>query len=298
MTHNPRTRLLIFTADDFGLSPVLNAAVALAHRQGVLRCASLMVTAPHAGQALRLAEDLPELCLGVHLTLIQGRASLPARFIPNLVDKQGNFPNNPVATGWRYYFQPRLRPEIRREMAAQIEAALKSGVRLWHLNGHLNLHLHPAILPVVVGLAREYRIPGVRLAREDWRATLALAPDGPLPKAAQGLIFAWLSRRARRLARAAGLVYNDHLFGLTNDGRITEDYLVGLVPRLRPGVTEIYSHPALEADPEMTRWAPQYRHQEEFAALLSSRLQGALAAAAIKVTDYRWLAENTAAPGL
>jgi len=286
-------RRVIFTADDFGLSPALNAAVALAHRQGALGCASLMVTAPHAEQALHLARDLPDLCLGTHLTLIQGRAALAPRHIPHLVDPQGNFPQHPVAAGWRYYFQPRLLPEIRRELAAQIEAALQTGIKLWHLNGHLNLHLHPAILPAVIDLARKYRIPAVRLAREDWRATLALAPDGPLSKAAQGLIFAWLSRRARRLARDAGLIYNDHLFGLTNDGRMTEDYLVGLVSRLKPGVTEIYAHPALAADGELMRWTPGYRRREEFEALLSPRLRQALAAAGIEVTDYRKIVEKT-----
>lgn len=285
-------RKVIFTADDFGLSPALNAAAALAHCRGVLGCASLMITAPHADQALRLARDLPDLCLGVHLTLIQGRAVLPRRHIPHLVDARGNFPNHPVAAGWHYYFQPRLLPEVRRELAAQIEAALKTGVSLWHLNGHVNLHLHPSIFPVVADLAREYRIPAVRLAREDWRATLALAPDGLLSKAAQGLIFAWLSRKARRLARYAGLMVNDHLFGLTNDGRMTEDHLVGLIPRLKPGVTEIYSHPALAADPELFRWAPRYRRREEFDALLSPRVHRALAAAGVEVTDYRRMAEK------
>jgi hopanoid biosynthesis associated protein HpnK len=285
---------VIFTADDFGLSPALNAAVALAHRQGLLRCASLMVTAPQAEQALQLARDLPELCLGIHLTLIQGRAALAPRHIPQLVDPQGNFPQHPMAAGWRYYWQPGLRPEIRRELAAQIERALQAGINLWHLNGHLNLHLHPAILPVAMDLAREYHIPAVRLARDDWRATLALAPDSPLPTAAQGLIFAWLSRRARRLARAAGLFCNDRLFGLTNDGRMTEDYLLGLVPRLRPGLTEIYSHPALAAGGELLRWAPGYRRREEFEALLSPRLRRALDAAGIEVTDYRRISEEAA----
>ena len=78
--------------------------------------------------------------------------------------------------------------EIRRELAAQIEVVLQAGLQVWHLNGHLNLHLHPRIFPVVADLAREYGIPAVRLAREDWRTTLALAPDSPLPKIAQGLI--------------------------------------------------------------------------------------------------------------
>ena len=280
---------VIFTADDFGLADGLNGAVVLAHRQGLLSCASLMAAGPRTQAALSLARTLPGLCLGVHLTLIQGRAVLPPKAVPLLVDARGFFPNHPVATGWRYFCQPRLLPEIRRELAAQIEVVLEAGIRVWHLNSHLNLHLHPRIFPVVADLAREYGIPAVRLAREDWRTTLALAPDGPLPKIAQGLIFAWLCRRAVRIARTAGLVFNDHLFGLTNDGRMTEAYLTGLVPRLQPGATEIYCHPALSADPELKRWAPQYRRQEELAALLSPHLKATLAAAGVTVTDFREL---------
>jgi hopanoid biosynthesis associated protein HpnK len=282
-------RTVIFTADDFGLSPALNGAVALAHRRGLLRCASLMAAGPAVAEAVRLARELPGLCLGVHLTLIQGRAVLPPQEIPRLVDPQGRFLHNPVQAGWRYFWEPRLLPEIKRELRAQIETVLKEGLTVWHLNGHVNLHLHPRIFPLVAELAREYGIPAVRLAREDWRATLALAPDGPLPKIAQGLIFTLLCCRAERLARAAGLIYNDHLFGLLNDGRLTEPYLLGLVPLLQPGVTEIYCHPGLSADPELKRWAPDYRRQEELAALLSPRLREALAGAGVEVSDFRAL---------
>ena len=282
-------KFVIFTADDFGLADALNGAVVLSHRQGLLSCASLMAAGPRTQAALSLARNLPGLCLGVHLTLIQGRAVLPPKAVPHLVDSRGFFANNAVATGWRYFCQSRLLPEIRRELAAQIEVVLKAGLTVWHLNGHLNLHLHPRIFPVVVDLAREYGIPAVRLAREDWRTTLALAPDHPAPKIAQGLIFALLCRRAARRAGAAGLVFNDHLFGLTNDGRMTEAYLTGLAPRLKPGVTEIYCHPGLYADPELERWAPRYRRQEELAALLSPHLKAALAAAGVRRTDFREL---------
>jgi chitin disaccharide deacetylase len=280
-------KIAIFTADDFGMSPALNGAVVLAHRRGVLRCSSLMPTGAAAGQAIALARQCPELCLGVHLTLIQGKAVLPPGEIPHLVDGQGRFLNDPVAAGWRYFFQPRVLPEIRRELVAQIEAVLAAGLTPWHLNSHVNLHLHPKIFPLVVDLAREFRIPAVRLGYENWRLTLALAPDHPFPKVAQGLIFALLSRRAQKLAAAAGLLYNDRVFGLLNDGRMTEAYLLGLIPRLEPGVTEIYCHPGLSADAELTHWAPAYRRQEEFTALTGVRVQEALAAAGVQVSDFR-----------
>jgi predicted glycoside hydrolase/deacetylase ChbG (UPF0249 family) len=136
----------------------------------------------------------------------------------------------------------------------------------------------------------------VRLAREDWRTTLALASDGPLPKIAQGLIFAILCRRAEKIVRTAGLIFNNHTFGLLNDGRMTEAYLLGLVHRLKPGVTEIYCHPGLFADSELRRWAPHYRRQEELAALLSPRLKASLAAEGVRVTDFREIACGQLAP--
>lgn len=287
-THPGRpSRRVLFTADDFGLAPALNQAVALAHRFGLLGNASLMPAAPAAAQAIALARPLAGLCLGVHLTLIQGRALLPPSALPRLVDAAGRFPSNPVRTGWRYFFDPGLLPEIRRELAAQIEAVLAAGLSVWHLNGHLNLHLHPRLAPLVVDLAREYGVPALRLAREDWRTTLALAPGNPFPKAALGVIFALLSRRARALAETAGLVVNDHLFGLTHPGRLTEDYLVQLVSRLQPGLTEIYGHPALAAEPALVQAAPGYQRQEEFTALVSPRLKEALHRNDIEVTDFR-----------
>ncbi|MGQ9688332.1 MAG: hopanoid biosynthesis-associated protein HpnK [Desulfobaccales bacterium] len=286
------TRRLMFTADDFGLSPSLNQAVALAHRFGMLGQASLLPAAPAASQAVFLARNCPDLCLGVHLTLIQGRAVLPPRAIPKLVDSEGRFPVQPVGLGWRYFWQTGLLPDIRREIRAQIEAVLATGLPVWHLNGHLNLHLHPRLAPLVVDLAREYAIPALRLAAEDWRATLALAPRGAFPKMALGVIFAILSRRARRLALAAGLVVNDHLFGLTNPGSLTEEHLLGLLPRLRPGLTEIYSHPAMFPDPALEQAAASYQRVEEFKALTSPRLRDALRRHDLKVMTFREMVQE------
>ena len=112
---------------------------------------------------------------------------------------------------------------------------LTAGLHPRFLNGHLNIHLHPAVWPLVPRLAATYDIPAVRLARENLRLTLSLNSQRPAYKTAHALIFAWLSRRA---AKTAGtLKMNDHLFGLLNDGAMDEAFLLGLLPRLAPGVT-------------------------------------------------------------
>ena len=65
-----------------------------------------------------------------------------------------------------------------------------------------------------------------------------------------------------------------------------------MVRRLEPGVTEIYCHPGMYADPELQRWAPEYQRQKELAALLSPRLRDALVAAGIELSDFRALSRR------
>src|SRR5262249_25915079 len=70
---------LVVTADDFGLAPEVNAAVELAHQQGILTAASLMVTGAAAADAGARGRRLPSLRGGLHLGLLDGHALPPPR---------------------------------------------------------------------------------------------------------------------------------------------------------------------------------------------------------------------------
>ena len=135
------TRRLIATADDFGDTPHVNAAVLRAYREGILRFASLMVLRPAAAEAARIARENPGLGVGLHLELC--------------ADK-------PEMAGARYFFDSKARAGLEGEIRAQIEALLKLGVTPTHIDGHINVHVHPVIFPAVCRLAREYGIPRVR----------------------------------------------------------------------------------------------------------------------------------------
>ena len=265
----PETRRVILTGDDFGLSPAVNAAIIQAYREGILTCASLMINGPAWQEAVDLAKAHPDLCVGLHLTLIQGRGVLPHRQIPHLVNHQGNFRHDPVGAGFTYFFSRRARQEIRAELEAQVEKTLSAGLPPRFLNGHLNIHLHPAVWPLVRRLAADYDISAVRLARENLTVSLTLNSQRVVYKTVHALIFAWLSRRA---AKTVGeLKTNDHLFGLLNDGAMDEPFLLGLLPKLAPGVTEIYCHPATLPGREPS-WPSHYRPQAELAALTSAKV--------------------------
>src|SRR5581483_10915639 len=76
-------KALIITADDFGAAPEVNEAVELAHTNGILTAASLMVAAPAAADAVRRAKALPRLRVGLHIVLVEGRPALPPEQVPD-----------------------------------------------------------------------------------------------------------------------------------------------------------------------------------------------------------------------
>src|ERR1700744_6490187 len=92
-------RRLTFTADDFGDSPEVNAAVEATHRDGILTAASLMVAAPSAAEAVQIARRNPKLGVGLPLVLVEGRPALSPEQVPDLVDATGHFRTDMVGAG-------------------------------------------------------------------------------------------------------------------------------------------------------------------------------------------------------
>lgn len=97
---------LIVTADDFGAAREVNEAVEIAHRDGILTAASLMVGAPAAFDAAERAKRMPDLRVGLHLVLVEGRPVLPPHTIPDLVGRDGLFRTDMARMGAEIFFAP------------------------------------------------------------------------------------------------------------------------------------------------------------------------------------------------
>ena len=120
------TRLIV-NADDFGLSPSVNAAVLRAHREGILTSASLMVSEPGFAEAVGLARTNPRLGVGLHLTLLMGHSALPPEQIPGLVNARGEFTNRPVRAGLDYFFKKSLRHNCAPKSTPSLPASAAPG---------------------------------------------------------------------------------------------------------------------------------------------------------------------------
>jgi len=277
---------LILTADDFGMAQCVNEAVIEAHTAGVLTSASLMVNGMAFDDAVHRARATPTLAVGLHLTLAQGKSTLPREQIPDLTDATGYFPNQPVGAGLRYFFRRGLRSQIEAEVRAQIEKFLATGLALDHLDGHMNIHMHPTILALLLNLSGEYGIRALRVPDEPWFPSLLWNGPGVAGKTFHAAAFRPLGARAKTRLRVQGLRCANRVYGLLESGHMNEAYLMGLLQELPDGLTEIYFHAAKSPCAEFRRWNPSYRAEEELQALTSERVREFLRSSNIERVCY------------
>jgi hopanoid biosynthesis associated protein HpnK len=278
---------LVITSDDFGLSPGVNAAVEKGWADGILTCASIMPAGAAFGEAVKIARRNPGLQVGLHLTLVQGQSVLPHSQIPDLVNEAGAFSDNPVTAGMRYYFDKGLYKQLLQEIEAQIQRVADSGIPLSHIDGHLNIHLHPTVFAFLTELMPRYGITSFRLSRERLCHNLRFDRQRRLGKTVERIIFGALAGHARPLLKRLGIRYAGEVKGVLNSGRMTEEYILQILDGLNDGLSEIYFHPGILPDSEITRRMPDYRHEDELAAITSPRIKHRLTELNIGLENYR-----------
>jgi YdjC-like protein len=141
---------------------------------------------------------------------------------------------------------------------------------------------------ILIGLAVEYKVPCLRLPRENVMTTLRLRRDHAPRKLMEAVIFHTLSRRTRRMMTERGLRSTDALFGLHQSGHLGEEYVVGVIDRLRDGATELYFHPASD----IGGVPPAAEAQLEVEILTSPRVREAIDRNQIELTTFADLAKN------
>lgn len=268
-------RRLIVNADDFGLSRSVNQAVIRAHREGILTTASLMVNEPGFDEAVKLAKENPKLGAGLHLTLLHGHSTLPSEKIPGLVNAQREFSNSPVIAGMNYFFNGGLREQLHAEIHAQFEKFHSTGLPLDHVNGHLHLHLHPVIFKILMTDSEKLGIRHLRFARDCLARSRKISTGHFFYKVSHATIFEFLSGRARKPLAKRGIRHAQISFGLLQDSRVDEGYILRLLPLVPAGDSELYSHPSLD----------KFKH--EFEALVSPRVKELVQKLGIELIRYQ-----------
>ncbi len=271
---DPRIRLII-NADDFGISHGANRAIIRAHREGILRSASLMVNGDASNNAVMLARENPTLAVGLHLTLVSGKSTLKPSEIIGVVNQRFEFDESPVRAGLRYFFNSDLDAYLKQEIDAQFREFRMAGLELDHVNGHLHFHLHPTIFNHIKRHYQTWGIRALRLTREPLVMNLRLAWGKYFYRISHDFIFDRLALGAQPALQRRGIRHADFTFGLLQSGRMNETYLLRLLENLFPGTFEIYFHPDEE------------EHAHELEALISPKVTEMIRQRGIELIRYQ-----------
>jgi len=229
--YKPADKLLIINADDAGNSHAANVAIVEMFEKGAITSSTIMVPCSWVPEIAEFAKTKGD--FGIHLTHTSEWKRCrwrPLTNAPGLADPQGYL--WPEETD---VYAHATADAARDEARAQIERALAAGIDITHIDSHMGtMQLKPDFAMQYLALAQEYRLP-LRMAPAEMMGSPQYKP---------------MFDKAREM----GLLFPDDLAWdgvprwAQKQGESRTDYLKRVLRSLRPGVTEIYIHPAAPTD--------------------------------------------------
>ncbi|MCK5843559.1 MAG: ChbG/HpnK family deacetylase [Victivallales bacterium] len=264
---------VIINADDVGISPGCDAAVAKAVELGGVNSVSFFANGQYLDEALARLPAPLQLNFGVHLTLSYG---------PALSGKSSLAPNGFLKNSYLRLFlfsiiSERFRSEVELEFECQIRHLLAKGRTISHLDSHHHVHMIPPLFKITVKLAEKYEINRIRRSCDEnllfslfahgfpWRLSFA-----GLAKFALMKIFGlFISRRKGRRVRFASMLYSGGIAArmiekITGRGKSTEIMV-------HPGIPELDNESKFHNEMEKGYWLSEDRRLEFEACLESAK---------------------------
>jgi chitin disaccharide deacetylase len=292
---------LIVNADDFGLAESVNRGIIVAHRDGILTSTSLLANGSAFDQAIALSRQFPQLSVGVHLNISEGRPASPAAGIPSLVNERGELHLSPFRLWTKIVRRQISLEDIHSECRAQVLKVWHAGVKPTHLDGHLHVHVLPQLSPILIALAREFGIRSIRCPAEDLEATLPLlwklsgASIAGLERSAIAYGVSSFARRFKEQLRMAGFVYPSAFLGLAHTGFLDARALSALLAFVPNGSTELMCHPGYaSAQVESLGGGLTRARETEVLALTAPETREIVESLGIRLTNFRDLEKGLA----
>ncbi|MFA5865503.1 MAG: ChbG/HpnK family deacetylase [Phycisphaerae bacterium] len=230
---------LIINADDFGWTEGINEGIIEAHRHGILTSATLLANTKATAHAVKLAKSFPKLSVGVHLSYGLGEPLLPISELDALYDPDGNPKFSTPALWLAATLRKKVRCQLDKHFRSQIEAVSLQGVNISHLDTHKHLHFWPSVFEIVARIAADFRIPALRLIKEN-----PIVPGPPVLKTRSALLMLyWTYYVNMSKAKKYGLLCPHRFVGIIQTGYWTKQIFMDTARSLKPGVTEIMTHP-------------------------------------------------------
>ncbi len=236
---------LIINADDFGLTPGVNRAIAELHQAKALTSATLMATGAAFDDAAAIAHANPTLGVGCHIVLTDGVPVLPPERIPTLIGPdRKTFRPSLIDFVQALLLGNILEVDIAREAAAQIQKLQIAGIAITHLDTHKHTHLFPAVLRPLLGIAERMSIHAIRQPFEQpW--SLALGHGNRIRRLEVKLLSPLKTRFEQQpQIRNRQVLSTDGTIGISATGNLYRETLHQILHAMPPdGTFELVCHP-------------------------------------------------------
>jgi predicted glycoside hydrolase/deacetylase ChbG (UPF0249 family) len=282
-------RRLIINADDFGLTAGVSRAIARGHHEGIITSTTLMANGAAFAEAAELARTAPELSVGCHVGLLDGRALAGQ---PNTLSENGRDLRPSLLRFAAAVKAGRVsRADMRHEAALQICRLQEAGITPTHVDTHKHAHMLPEVAQAVMAAALECDVPAVRNPFEPLRAVpwglLARRP-GKWLRLARVVRMSSFAARFRRLAAAAGLNTPDGTLGIVLTGALDLAALRAIARAMPEGTWELVCHPGYH-DPDLDAAGTWLRasRARELETLTAPAAADVLREEGVKLISYR-----------
>jgi hypothetical protein len=233
-------KILILNADDLGISRSRNQAILDGYNNGFLRSASLMTNGDYFDEAIDVIKNCPDLGVGIHLNIVEGKALNVNR---NLTNGEGYFNNGFLGIALKSKREDFLKA-VETEFRDQIESGLRF-TTIDRLDSHVHVHAIPPIFRIAVKLANEYNIPFIRTQREKAYITPRLNKlitfKYPINLLKVILLNAFTKINTQNVTPP--LKTNDFVIGVGYTGMMDSDAVKYGLKAIKEGVIEAIIHP-------------------------------------------------------
>ena len=286
-------RRLIINADDLGLTEGVNRGIAEAHARGIVTSTTLMANSPAFTSALQIPSAAPNLSVGCHVVLIDGRPLQDPARVRTLTENGSRFRDSLARFTFDVLKGSILEEHIYDEAVAQFEKLKSAGITPTHFDTHKHVHMFPAVLKPLLKAANDF---GIRAVRNPFvpLKPLAFAHLVRRPKLWTRYSEVAVLRRYhedfRRAVADAGMVSPDGSFGIVVTGVLDQELFEAIIGCIPEGTWEFVCHPGyLDADLFETRTRLRKSRETELQVLTSRAAREALHNNDIQLISYRQL---------
>ena len=278
----------------------VNRGIVESNIGGVVSSATLMANGPRFDEAVALARSAPNLSIGCHVVLVDGKPVSQPDTVDTLLAIRSAEPDKFYSSLSAFAARAMLggfdRDQLVAEVTAQIRKIQATGLHVTHLDSHKHAHVFPEILAAML---RAARICGVRAIRNPIVPTLpAKLFKGKRElwkRYGQVRMLHTFSKQFLQRTKRAGLLTPDGVIGVIETGSVESSLLRQTIASLPDGTWELVCHPGYnDADLRSAGTRLLDSRDEERLVLTSPGLRQFLQEQKIQVISYREFAEIAA----